>query len=63
MLLDADATGENIREALFEWLRQPLEEDMITIYFAGHGSPDSPDTPDNLFFLPLQQADTSTEMF
>jgi len=52
LLLDSDATGENIREALFEWLRQPLEEDMITIYFAGHGSPDSPDTPDNLFFLP-----------
>jgi uncharacterized caspase-like protein len=26
---------------------------MVTIYFAGHGSPDSPDTLENLFLLPF----------
>jgi len=52
LLLDKDATQENIRNALFVWLKQALEEDVILIYFAGHGSPDSPDSLDNLFLLP-----------
>ncbi|MFC1693386.1 tetratricopeptide repeat protein [Candidatus Latescibacterota bacterium] len=52
VLLDENATYQNIREALFVWLQQALEEDVITLYFAGHGSPESPDSPDNLFFLP-----------
>jgi len=52
LLLDKDATGQNIKHALFEWLNQVLEEDVVTIYFAGHGSPASPDTPDNLFIFP-----------
>ena len=34
------------------WLKQALEEDMIIIFFAGHGSPESPDSPENLFLLP-----------
>jgi len=52
LLIDRDATARNIRQALFEWLGQALEEDIVTIYFAGHGSPQSPDRPSNLFFLP-----------
>jgi len=52
VLLDKDATAKNIKEALFSWLKQALEEDMVTIYFAGHGSPESPDSPDNLYLLP-----------
>lgn len=52
LLLDQEATGKNIRNALFVWLTQALEEDMVTIYFAGHGSPGSPDSSDNLFLLP-----------
>ena len=52
LLIDRDATARNIRKALFEWLGQALEEDIVTIYFAGHGSPQSPDRPSNLFFLP-----------
>ncbi|MGD2127438.1 MAG: HEAT repeat domain-containing protein [Desulfobacteraceae bacterium] len=52
LLLDEEATGRNIKNALFNWLRNAIEEDVVTIYFAGHGSPDSPDAPDNLFFLP-----------
>jgi len=52
LLLDRDATARNIRGALFQWLGQALEEDIVTIYFAGHGSPQSPDHPENLFLLP-----------
>jgi hypothetical protein len=51
LLLDKEATQENIRNALFVWLKQALEEDVVLIYFAGHGSPDSPDSQ-NLFLLP-----------
>lgn len=52
LLLDADATSQNIRNALFSWLKQALAEDLVTIYFAGHGSPESPDSPNNLYLLP-----------
>jgi uncharacterized caspase-like protein len=51
LLLNADATANNIRDSLFNWLRQAIDEDIVTIYFAGHGSPDSPETPDNLYLL------------
>ena len=53
LLLDSEATAQNIRNALFNWLKQALEEDMVTIFFAGHGSPESPDSPNNLFLLPF----------
>lgn len=52
LLLDNEATAANIKDALFNWLGKTLEEDIVMIYFAGHGSPQSPDHPDNLFFLP-----------
>ncbi len=52
LLLDKEATSKNIKDALFNWLRQAIEEDIVIIYFAGHGSPDSPDTPENLYLLP-----------
>lgn len=51
LLIDEKATAVNIRMSLFEWLRQALEEDVVIIYFAGHGSSDSPDSQ-NLFLLP-----------
>jgi len=52
LLLDREATARNMRGALFQWLGQALEEDIATVYFAGHGSPQSPDHPENLFLLP-----------
>jgi len=51
LLANEQATSKNIKDALFVWLKQVIEEDIVTIYFAGHGSPDSPDTPDNLYLL------------
>lgn len=53
LFLDSEATAQHIRNALFSWLRQALEEDTVIIYFAGHGSPESPDSPGNLFLLPF----------
>jgi len=52
LLVNEQATGSSIKEALFVWLKQALQEDIVIIYFAGHGSPESPDFPDNLFILP-----------
>ena len=52
LLKNEQATGNRIKTSLFEWLGQVLEEDIVTIYFAGHGSPQSPDNPENLFLLP-----------
>ncbi len=53
LLLDQQATGKALKDALFGWLKGALEEDFVTVYFAGHGSPESPDSPDNLFLLPF----------
>jgi uncharacterized caspase-like protein len=52
LLCDEKATGAAIRDALFTWLKKPIAEDLVTIYYAGHGSPESPDSPKNLFLLP-----------
>lgn len=52
LLLDREATAARMKDALYNWLRQAIEEDVVIIYFAGHGSPDSPDTPQNLYLLP-----------
>jgi uncharacterized caspase-like protein len=52
LLLDKDATALNIKDALYQWLPQALAEDLVTIYFAGHGTPETPDASDNLFLVP-----------
>jgi uncharacterized caspase-like protein len=52
LLLNENAKETYMREALFEWLGQALMEDLVIIYFAGHGSPQSPDLAENLFLLP-----------
>jgi uncharacterized caspase-like protein len=52
LLVDRDATNERIKDALFNWLKQALEEDVVVIFFAGHGSPESPNAPQNLYLLP-----------
>lgn len=65
ILLDREATGRKIRDALYVWLRQALEEDVVIIYFAGHGSPESPDASSNLFLLPYdtEYSDIATTGF
>ncbi len=45
------ATGAAMREALFVFLQQADFDDLVVIYYAGHGAPD-PGRPDNLYLLP-----------
>ncbi len=50
LLLNQDATLENIRSALFEFLRQAIDKDFVVIYFSGHGAPE-PGNPNNMYLL------------
>lgn len=50
-LENEQATGAAIREALFVFLQQADWDDLVVIYYAGHGAPD-PGRPDNLYLLP-----------
>jgi hypothetical protein len=50
-LSDENATGARMREALFVFLQQADWDDLVVIYYAGHGAPD-PARPDNLYLLP-----------
>jgi hypothetical protein len=51
LLTNEQATGAAMREALFVFLQQAAWDDLVLIYFAGHGAPD-PSRPDNLYLLP-----------
>ncbi|MFQ5536464.1 MAG: caspase domain-containing protein [Gemmatimonadota bacterium] len=50
-LADDKATGSAMREALFVFLQQADWDDLVVIYYAGHGAPD-PNRPENLYLLP-----------
>ncbi|HSJ10354.1 MAG TPA: caspase family protein, partial [Longimicrobiales bacterium] len=51
VLLNQDATFENMRVALMEFLKPARPEDVVYIYFAGHGAAD-PDRPENYYLMP-----------
>lgn len=57
-LKDDKATGAAMREAMFVFLQKADYDDLVVIYFAGHGAPD-PTRPDNLYLLPYD-ADTKS---
>lgn len=50
-LENEQATASAMREALFVFLQQADWDDLVVIYYAGHGAPD-PGRPDNLYLLP-----------
>jgi len=50
LLLDKNATLSNLTEAINVFLAKAIEEDIVIIYFAGHGSPD-PSNQKNMFLL------------
>ena len=56
-LVNEDASSANLRAALYTFLTRPRKEDLVVIYFAGHGSPD-PNDRRNLYLLPYD-----TEIF
>ncbi|MFQ5964334.1 MAG: caspase domain-containing protein [Candidatus Scalinduaceae bacterium] len=51
LLTNAEATYSSIRHALFTFLKDAQSDDLVIIYFSGHGAPD-PDRPDNLYLIP-----------
>ncbi|MCH5373753.1 MAG: hypothetical protein JJ992_07235, partial [Planctomycetes bacterium] len=40
----------NVRRAMFTFLKQAIREDLVVVYFSGHGASD-PDRPKNLYML------------
>lgn len=50
LMINENATAANVREALTEFLKSAIEDDIVLIYFAGHGAPD-PDRPKVLYLL------------
>lgn len=51
LLTNTEATYSSIRHALFTFLKDAQSDDLVIIYFSGHGAPDS-DRPDNLYLIP-----------
>jgi hypothetical protein len=50
LLLNEDATSQNLRSALFTFLTKAQPQDEVVLYIAGHGAPD-PNDPRNLYLL------------
>jgi uncharacterized caspase-like protein len=50
VLLDDQATSQNVRSAFYTFLTQAQPADEVVIYIAGHGAPD-PNDPRNLYLL------------
>jgi uncharacterized caspase-like protein len=66
LLLNEEATLANVKKALIEFTARAGPEDLLFIFFAGHGSPD-PWAPHNLYFLTHdsrveQLSDTALQM-
>jgi hypothetical protein len=51
ILLNEQATYEAMRKALRDWLKVPTEDDVVYLYFAGHGGQD-PDRRSDFYLLP-----------
>ncbi|MEM9275242.1 MAG: caspase family protein, partial [Cyanobacteria bacterium P01_F01_bin.143] len=49
-LIDEEATTANITRALRSFLKKPAKDDVVLIYFACHGTPDS-ERPDILYLI------------
>jgi uncharacterized caspase-like protein len=52
LLTNGDATYSAIRNGLFSFLKDADPEDLVVVFFSGHGSPD-PARPDNLYLMPF----------
>jgi uncharacterized caspase-like protein len=50
VLLNEEATVQNVRSALFTFLTKAQPQDEVVLYIAGHGAPD-PNDPRNLYLL------------
>jgi len=48
LLTDRNATIKEVRKAISDFLARSLEDDLVIIFYAGHGIPD-PKSPENLY--------------
>ena len=67
VLINGNATTQNIQDALIAFLGQAIDKDFVVIYFAGHGAPE-PARPQNTYLLtydtnPNQLATTAFPMW
>lgn len=60
ILLNKEATLQNVKQALYNFLRQTIDKDLVIIYFAGHGAPE-PANPNNNYLLTYDTDPTSLE--
>ena len=60
ILLNKDATLQNVKQALYNFLRQTIDKDLVIIYFAGHGAPE-PTNPSNNYLLTYDSDPNSLE--
>jgi hypothetical protein len=60
ILLNKDATLQNVKQALYNFLRQTVDKDLVIIYFAGHGAPE-PANPSNNYLLTYDSDPNSLE--
>ena len=60
ILLNKDATLQNVKQALYNFLRQTIDKDLVIIYFAGHGAPE-PANPSNNYLLTYDSDPNSLE--
>ena len=51
LLINEEGTYRNMRSALYTFLEQATDDDVVFIYIAAHGAP-NPNRPDDLFILP-----------
>ena len=50
LLTNEEATTRDIRKGLFTFLKSAIREDLVVVFFSGHGAGD-PDRPENLYLL------------
>ncbi len=60
ILLNKDATRQNVEQALYNFLRQTIDKDLVIIYFAGHGASE-PANPNNNYLLTYDSDPNSLE--
>jgi WD40 repeat protein/uncharacterized caspase-like protein len=47
LITNKEATLTNVKQALFNFLRQTVDKDLVVIYFAGHGAPEPANASNN----------------
>lgn len=50
LLINENATYQNLRNGLFGFLKRAKKDDLVYIYFSGHGAPEA-ENPDNMYLI------------